>query len=125
MNIKDRDEMTNIVRDVWFEFNKLKPEVEWRIDIDNSRFKHIHITFTDNRRKKESDANYKKSKWGKPKYNPNKYGDDDSWDEDFDSFCERSKEYYFTYNFNLELSTKLNIMGLKEFLQTHDLYRTK
>jgi hypothetical protein len=124
MNIKDRDEMTNIVRDVWFEFNKLKPEVEWRIDIDNSRFKHIHITFTDNVRKRESEQKYKKSKWGKPKYNPNSYGED-TWDEDFDAFCERSKEYYFTYNFNLELSTKLNIMGLKEFLQTHDLYRTK
>lgn len=126
MNINDRDEMTNIVRDVWIEFNKLKPEVEWKMDIDNSRFKHLSITFTDNARKRESDKNYKKSKWGRAKYDPNKpYGDDDPWDEDFDEFCKRSKEYYFYYNFNLELSTKLNIMGLKEFLQTNNLYRTK
>ena len=125
MNLIDRDEMTNIVRDVWLELNKLKSEVEWHIDIDNGWFRHFSITFTDNVRKRESEQKYKKSKWGKPKYNPNKYGDDDPWDEDFDAFCERSKEYYFTYNFNLELSTKLNVMGLKEFLQTHDLYRTK
>ena len=125
MNLNDRDEMTNIVRDVWLELNKLKSEVEWRIDINNGWFRHFSITFTDNVRKRESEQKYKKSKWGKPKYNPNKYGDDDPWDEDFDAFCERSKEYYFTYNFNLELSTKLNVMGLKEFLQTHDLYRTK
>ena len=125
MNLIDRDEMTNIVRDVWLELNKLKSEVEWHIDIDNGRFRHFSITFTDNVRKRESEQKYKKSKWGKPKYNPNKYGDDDPWDEDFDAFCERYKEYCFTYNFNLELSTKLNVMGLKEFLQTHDLYRTK
>ena len=125
MNINNRDDMTNVIRDMWFEFNKLKQEVEWKIDIDNGRFQMLSIHFTDNVRKKESDQNYKKSKWGKPKYNPNKYGDDDPWDEDFDEFCKRSREYCFTYNFNLELSTKLNTMGLKEFLQTHDLYRTK
>ena len=126
MNVHDRDEMTNVIRDVWLEFNKLKPGVEWRLDIDNNRFKHFSITFTDNVRKRESDQNYKKYKWGRAKYDPNKpYGDDDPWDEDFEAFCERSKEYYFTYNFNLELSTKLNVMGLKEFLQTHGLYKNK
>lgn len=126
MDINDRDEMTNVIRDVWLEFNKLKPEVEWRLDLDNNRFKHLSLTFVDNIRKKESDNNYKKAKWGRAKYNPNKpYGDDDPWDEDFDEFCKRSREYYFTYNFNLELSTKLNILGLKEFLQTHSLYKNK
>ena len=126
MNVHDRDEMTNVIRDVWLEFNKLKPGVAWRLDIDNDRFKHFSIHFTDNVRKRESDHNYKKSKWGRAKYDPNKsYSDDDPWDEDFEAFCERSKEYYFTYNFNLELSTKLNVMGLKEFLQTHGLYKNK
>lgn len=124
MDINDRDTMTNIIRDVWVEFNKLKPEVKWKIDIDNQRYQMLSINFLDKKREKESDKNYKKSKWGKPKYNPNSYGDD-TWNEDFESFCERLKEFHFTYNFNLDLSIKLNIMGLKEFLQTHDLYRTK
>lgn len=122
MNITDRDEMTNIIRDVWIEFNKLKPEVKWRIDIDNQRHSMLSINFLDKEREKRSDREYKRSRWGKPKYSPN---EDDSWDEDFESFCERLKDFHFTYNFNLELSTKLNIMGLKEFLQTHNLYRIK
>lgn len=123
MDINDRDEMTNIIRDVWVEFNKLKPGVKWRIDIDNQRYQMLSINFNDKERERRSDKNYKMSKWGKPKYSPN--GDDDLWDEDFESFRTRLKEFNFTYNFNLDLSTKLNIMGLKEFLQTHDLYRTK